>query len=331
MLRASLLASIAVVCVACKPAAPTTSLGHVGSTLPPERTSPPPAASDPAAQLGAAVLARVTLEGTLAIPGGAAYLFTYPRLEAELAARAAEGHDVQAELAAERRRCEADRAALAPEERTALDEEYLTCKALAGALLLADDQLIPECRVLGVAAFDGTGALVDTMPLGSACVGSVGSFELFDAAPREGDEILVLATFEVHGARARGGFGVVERATHLYVLSPEPAPALSQQVAIELDVTREGDACVHGIRRSARLDGSGVSEVFSQPWSACEAERCLDPDVPTDDPELADALPPCQPKPVTAERATWDPATERWGEFTAIEHDGTVLPDGIMR
>lgn len=333
MLRVVVLASIASACAACKPAPPATTIGHVGSTtVEPERAAPPPPAGGPAAALAVVLHAQATIEHTLAAPGGSAYLYTYRRLEAELGQRAAAGHDVKSELETEQHRCEADRAVLAPEERERLDVEYQTCEALAGALLLADDQLTRECKALGVAYFDASGTLLGAFDVGGPCVAHIGSFEAFDVTPADDDELMVLATFETHGELTGGGWGRVEESTQLHVLAAQPGEALVPQLAVQLDLGMVGGSCTQGTHRSARIASPGVLEVFSQPWTECGREGCIDPDDP-DAPAPEDQPAMCQAEPVTAERATWDAAAGawQWSAFEPLAHEAKVLPDGIMK
>lgn len=334
MLRVVVLASLASASVACKPAPPASSLGHVGpsATVQPASPAPPRATAGPSGALAVVLHAPVTLEHTLTTPAGSASLYTYDRLQAELGRRAAAGHDVKSELVTEQHRCEADRAILAPEERERLDVQYQTCEALAGALLLADDQLTRECKALGVAYFDASGTLLGAFDVGGPCVASIGSFEAYDVTPAADDELMVLATFETRGELPGGGWGRVEESTQLHVLAAQPGEALEPLLAVQLDLDVVGGRCDQGTRRSARIASPGVLEVFSQPWTECGREGCWDlddPDAPAPDEQPA----MCRAEPVTGERATWDASTGAWAwsAFEPPAHERTVLPDGIMR
>jgi hypothetical protein len=178
---------------------------------------------------------------------------------------------------------------------------------------------------------DAAGRLLDSFETEGPCLREIGSFEAYDVTPEPQDELLLLATFETLGVLTPGGFGRVQQATRLYVLAPrdEDEAELVQQLAIDLDVTSYGDHCDSGLRRSVRIVEPGVIEVFSQAWNDCAREGCVDPDDVEDAAE--DAFPVCQDSPVIADRTTWQPETREWTQFEPLEHEGKVLPDGIMK
>lgn len=336
MLRIVVLASIASAFTACKPAPGPTTLGHMaGATVDPART-PAPTPGSPSARLGALVHARVTIAGRAPVPGGELLVFTYRRLEAELGALTAEGHDAQAELAVEQRRCEADRAALDPEEREYLRTRYQSCEALAGAMRFADDQLTPECKALGVVYLDASGQPLDHVVLGGPCVRAIDSFEAYDLTPAPNDELMLTATFETLGELAHGGWGPVQQQTRLHVLGARPGEGVVEQLDVELLASFVGGDCTHGTRHSARIAGPGVLEVYSQKWDACVEARC----VAVEEEERADeaaasgfeqATATCQAEPVSAERAEWSADTDQWSPWAPLDYAGTMLPDGIMK
>ena len=64
-------------------------------------------------------------------------------------------------------------------------------------------------------------------------------------------------------------------------------------------------------------------------WDDCLRENCVDPADAEDADE--DAYPLCQDEPVIADRTTWRPETREWSQFEPFDHEGKVLPDGIMK
>jgi hypothetical protein len=332
VLRPAVLVSIVAACGSCKASPSVDSIGYgAGTSVTPDRSPSRRVPPSPKAALGELVHAAVTVEGTLAASGGTVLLYAWHRLEAALAERAAAGHDVTAELAAAQQRCEDERAALDPGERDYVEAEYQSCEAMAGSLLLDDEQLTPECRALGVAWFDAGGRLLDAIEADGSCLRDIGSFEAYDVTPEPEDELLLLATFETLGLLTHGGFGRVQQATRLYVLAPRDGDEaeLVQQLVIDLDVENDAGTCDNGLRRSVRIVEPGVLEVFAQAWDECERKDCVDPADVEDAAE--DAFPVCQDEPVIADRTTWQPETRQWSEFEPLEHEGKVLPDGIMK
>ena len=332
VLRTAVLVSIVSACVSCKASPPVDTIGHGSSTaVTPEPPPPRRAPASPQAKLREHVHAKVAIERKLAVPGGVAALYTWNRLEGALGERAAAGHDVTAELETARQRCEDERAALDPVDREQVEDEYPSCEALAGSSVLGDEQITPDCRALAVAWFDTAGRLLDSFEVDGPCLHEIDSFETYDVTPEPQDELLLLATFETLGVLTRGGFGRVQQATRLYVLAPrdEDEAELVQQLAIDLDVKNDGGNCDNGLRRSVRVVEPGVIEVFSQAWDDCLRENCVDPADAEDADE--DAYPLCQDEPVIADRTTWRPETREWSQFEPFEHEGKVLPDGIMK
>lgn len=335
MVRAVLLVSVVSICAACKPAAPT-DIGHVGSTsVVPSEAPATRRDGSPSAVLTARVHAKVKIESTLPVPGGNAYVYTYGRLESLAGERAAAGHDVAAELVAEQRHCEDERAALDPAEREQPPSDDRSCEELAGAALFADDQLTPACREAGVAYFDDGGQLLGDVAIGGPCLRRIVSLEAYDLTPEPTDELLLLAAFASFGEQSGGDWGPTEEATRLLVLGlvPDPENRLAQQLDLELDVTREGGVCSSGVHRSLRVAGPGRLEVFSQEWSDCDREHCVDPAEAAGmlEDEDADAIPVCQSVPVAAAVTTWSPEGKAWSLLDPLPYEGTVLPDGIMR
>jgi hypothetical protein len=335
VVRAIVLASVVSACAACRPAAPV-DIGHVGSTLVVRPAGPRSGRpGSPSAVLAGQVYAKVTLEHSLAVPGGTALVYTYSRLASRLGERRAAGHDVAAELAAEQRHCEDERAALDPVAREQLQRDQPSCKALAGAALLDDAQLVPRCRAVGVAYFDAAGVLRGDVPIGGACLGRVLSFEAYDLTPEPTDELLLLATFETFGEREQGGLGTTEEVTRMLVLGlvPDPQARLVQQLDLDLAVAREGVSCRTGTQRSLRVASPGRLEVFSQDWNDCDREHCMDPLTAAEMLEDEDpaVLPVCEGEPVSAAVTTWSPAGKAWSLLEPMPYQGTVLPDGLMR
>lgn len=336
MVRAGLLVSIVSACAACRPAAPV-DIGHVGSTsvVPHDRAPPRRSASSPLGTLTARVHAKVTVESTLAVPGGKVLVYTYGRLESRIGERTAAGHDVAAELAAEQQHCEDERAALDPVDREQLEADDQRCEVIAGAALFADEQLTPECRALGVAYFDAGGRLLGDLEIGGPCLRRVASLEPYDLTPEPTDELLLTAWFETTGELGQGGWGVTEETTRLVVLglSPNAEERLVQQLDLELDLTRDAGVCTGGTHRSLRVADPGVIEVYAQDWSDCPDEGCVDADEAAGmlEDEDAEPMPVCERAPVTAAVARWSPEGKAWSVLEPVPYEGTVLPDGIMR
>jgi len=338
VLRTAVLVSIASVCVSCKTTPPVDPLGHGASTLPPGERLPRRVATTPEGRLGELVHARVTIERSLAAPGGSVALFGWNRLEAALAERAAEGHDVTTELETAQRECNEERAALDPEEREYLDSDYQSCEELAGSIVVGDEQLTPDCQALGVAWLDGAGRVLDTEELDGPCLSGVRSLEAYDVTPEARDELLLLATFDTLGLLNRGGFGATQSTTRLYVLALEDdgeESVLIEQLVVDLDIENDGGNCGSGFRRSVSIVEPGVLEVFSQAWDDCANEGCVTAEeaAEIEATEDMDMEPPplCREEPVIGDRTIWQPETHEWGAFEPFEHEGKVLPDGIMK
>jgi hypothetical protein len=332
MVRVVVLASIASACVACKPAPLATTIGHVSSTsVVPDRTPPPRKPRSAREALAELHHAQVSVEHSLAVPGGSVVVYAYDRLESEIGQRTAAGRDVAAELAAALRRCEGERDALDPDQRERVESTHPSCQRFAAAASFSDARLVTDCQALGVAYLDARGELLDRLDVDGPCLSAFRSLEAYDLSPTPGEELLLLATFSTHGETTQGEWGSLEDVTRLYVLQAaagEDGPFVVEELVVELDVVGHGDACDTGTRRSLRVAGDGVLERFSQPYDDCGDEQCIDP---TDEAaEDADPSELCQGEPVTAERATWRPKEQAWGAFEPFAHEGNVLPDGIM-
>lgn len=337
MLRAAVLAAIVPACVSCKPSAPVDPIGYGSSTSSAAgRTPARRPAGAPGEVLAGKHRAPVKLEGTVAVPGGTAVLYTYGRLQSYVGERAAAGHDVVAELAAEQQRCDDERAALDPGEREWIEAEYPSCEAIAATTLFGDAQVVPECEGLAVAYFDAEGTLRSQVDVGGPCLAKLGSFEPYDLTPEPDDELMVIATFARFGELTGGGWGRTQQQMRLHVLAiPPDAPPdqqLVEQLELELDVSTDGGSCNDGIERSARVAGLGVIEVFSQPWNDCSEESCIDATAAEEREaagEPVDELPICQREPVTAVRTRWVPEARSWTMLEEFAYEGTELPDGF--
>jgi hypothetical protein len=335
MVRAVVFASIALGSAACRPAQPAAPLGHGSSSSgTPQPASPargPRSPRGPREALAAQHHAEVTIEQALSMPGGEVVVYGYSRLESKLGERTAAGHDVTAELAVERRRCDAERAALPPEEREWIETQEQSCEEIAASVLFGDDQLTPGCQDTGVASFDPQGRLVGHVVLDGPCLIAIDSFEAYDLTPEAADELMLVATFGRFG-QTRGGWSTEQESTRLHVLATRAADGeatLAAQLVVELNIAYEGGACQSGIHRSLRVADDGALEVFSQPWDECARADCIEPD--DEAAEEADPSQICQDEPVTAERVRWRSEERSWGAFEPMAHEGNVLPDGIMK
>lgn len=333
MVRSSWIVSIAVFGLACRPTQPPAAPAH-DATLLGTPSPPPQRAHSPADILGAQHHVPVTIEASVAVPGGTVAVYTYDRLESQLGALSAAGRDAVAELAAAQGRCEAERAALDPDDREYIESEYPSCSERAAAVLFEDDQLSPECRTLAVATFDAKGALLHSGETYPACLYRFGGLDPYDLTPLAEPELMLNVTYAVFGELTRGGWGQTELSTQLHVLAIEAdldghAPfVVVEQLAVELGVSQDHGACSGGMNRSLRVATVGTIEVFSQQWSECGDEDCIDP---TDE-GAADVDPSmlCQDAPVTAERSVWQADPGQWGAFETRAYEGSVLPDGVM-
>lgn len=336
MLRIVVLAAIMAACASCKPGAPDDPFGHGASTsTAPGRGPMRRSASAPNEVLAGKHRAPVKLEGRIPVPGGSAIVYTYGRLQSHLGERAAAGHDVVAELAAERQRCDDARAALAPGEREWIEAEYPSCEALAATTLFGDDSLVPECKTLAVAYFDADGTLLSQVDVGGPCVWKLGSLEAYDLTPEPDAELMLIAMFERFGELTGGGWGRTREATSLHVLAIHPGVELALQLEVDLGESSAGDKCNTGIERSARVAGVGVLEVYSRPWNDCTQAPCIDA-AEAEEAEAAgepveEELPSCQVEPVTAARTRWVPDERSWTVLEEFAYEGTQLPDGIQR
>lgn len=335
MPRAVVLAAIVAVCISCKPGAPDDPFGHGASTstVPGGRQVRRSAAA-PNEVLAGKHRAPVKLEGRIPVPGGSAVVYTYGRLQSYLGERAAAGHDVVAELAAERQRCDDARAALDPADRERVEGEYPSCEALAGTTLFGDEQLVPECEALAVAYFDADGTLLSQVDVGGSCVDQLRSLEAYDLTPAPDDELMLLATFVRFGELTLGGWGQQQEQTRMHVLAIEPGGGIALQLVVELDESAEAGNCGIGIERSARVAKIGVIEVYSRPWSDCAKEACIDATEAEEARaagEPVEELPSCPVEPVTAARTRWVPEERSWTVLEEFAYEGTQLPDGIQR
>ncbi len=334
MLRAVVLAAIVSACISCRPGAPDDPFGHGASTSNvPGRGPVRRSAAAPNEVLAGKHRAPVKLEGRIPVPGGSAIVYTYGRLQSYLGERAAAGHDVVAELAAERQRCDDARAALDPGERERIEAEYPSCEALAGTTLFGDDSLVPECKALAVAYFDADGTLLSQVDVGGPCVWKLGSLEAYDLTPEPDAELMLIAMFERFG-ELTPGWGRTQEATSLHVLAIHPGVELALQLEVELDVSTGGGSCNSGIERSARVAEVGVLEVYSRPWSDCTQESCIDAAEAEEARaagEPVEELPSCKVEPVTAARARWVPEERSWTVLEEFTYGGMELPDGIQR
>lgn len=335
MLRAVVLAAIASACISCKPGAPVDPIGYGSSTSStPGRAPVRRSAGAPKAVLAGKHRAPVRLASAVPVPGGSVVVYTYGRLQSYVGERTAAGHDVVAELAAERQRCEDGRAALDPGEREWIEGEYPSCEVIAGTTLFGDDQLVPECEALAVAHFDADGTLLSQVDVGGSCLSRLGSFEAYDLTPEADDELMLIATFERFGELAQGGWGRTRQETSMHVLAVQSGVELVEQLEVELDVSADGGSCSSGIERSARVPGLGVIEVYSQPWSDCTQDACIDA-TEAEEAEAAgepvEELPICPQEPVTAARTRWVPEEHSWTVLEEFAFEGTQLPDGIRR
>jgi hypothetical protein len=332
MVRAVVLASIALACVACRPAAPAVPIGHSSSTsvapAPPPR---PHAPRSPSEALAVQHHAPVTIERSLSVPGGTVVVYAYDRLESKLGELAAEGRDVVAELEAEQSRCEDERAELDEDERDWVESEQRSCEELAAATLFDDEQLTSGCRAVGVASIDAQGKLLGRVPIQGSCLAGIASFEAYDLTQEPEDELLLVVTFESFGQLTRGGWGQTRETTSLHVLAGGAGAGedgVAELLAVELEEHNEGGNCPNGVHRSVRVAAETI-EVFSQAWNDCDRESCIDPTA-----EAAEDANPseiCHDEPVTAERARWQPGERAWGEFEPAQHDETVLPESTMK
>lgn len=335
MLRIVVFAAIVPACASCKPGAPDDPIGYGASTSnAPGRGPVRRSASAPNEVLAGKHRAPVKLEGRIPVPGGSAIVYTYGRLQSYLGERAAAGHDVVAELAAEQQRCNDERAALDPSQREWVEAEYPSCEALAATTLFGDDQLVPECKALAVAYFDADGTLLSQVDVGDPCVWKLGSLEAYDLTPEPDAELMLIATFERFG-ELTGGWGRTREATSLHVLAIQPGVELTLQLEVDLGESAADDDCNTGIERSARVAGVGVLEVFSQPWNDCTREPCLGA-AEAEEAEAAgepmvEELPICHVEPVTAARTRWVPEERSWTVLEEFAYEGTQLPDGIQR
>jgi hypothetical protein len=336
MVRAVVLVSVALGSASCRPSGSpvlATPIGHSSSTsVAPARTPLP----SPTHTLAALHHADVTIEGSLPVPGGTAKAYSYVMLESRIGELAAQGRDVKAELAAEQGRCEEQRAVLEPDEQESIELWERSCEELAAATLLDDDQLSPECHAVGVAYFDLHGVLLDRMEIDGPCLDGANTFEAYDLTPAPHDELLLVATSKTLGEQTRGGWGAVQQSTSLHVLSAMPAlggdeAVLVEDLEVELDVSYDGGACGHGIRRSLQVAAVGVLEVFSREWNECGDEGCIDPALAEAAAEDGDTREICRKEPVTVERATWRAEAGEWGPLEPMEVDVDELPDGIVQ
>jgi hypothetical protein len=331
MVRAAALLSIASACVACRPSAPATP----AATTEPASSEPAPPRQAPSGldALHEVYSTDVFEIAAVAVPGGKVVAYRYDRLESEIGRLTAEGRDVAAELAAEEQRCEAERAALDPNQREVIESMEPSCEELAGAAVFSDDQLTTGCEVLGVAYLGARDELLDHLDFGDDCLDHVHTLDAYDLSPAPGDELRLVAAFVTYGETTRGGWGNTKSVERLHVLRAatnegedegEGEASLVVELEVKLDEKGDGGACDVGTRRSLRVVTPGVLERFSQEYRDC-GNYCIEPS----DEDAQDAEPDelCRHEPIEAERATWQPADGSWEEFEPFDFDGDVMPE----
>jgi hypothetical protein len=329
MMRVVMLASIALGCGSCRPQEPSAPPRHAsGASLPAKRV--PPREPRSSSTLAEQHHAPVTIERSVRVPGGAVFVYAYGLLPSKVGASTAADGDVEAKLAAEQSRCEKARSGVAPPKAgDSAPAEPRSCEELAAAVVLEDENLTSACRAVGVASVDERGELLGSVELQGACLVGITSFEAYDLTQEPEDELMLVVSYESFGQLTHGGWGQTQQLTRLHVLSVGSGEGgLTEQLVVDLAVEDEGGTCNNGIRRSVRVAGEGVIEVFAQKWNGCDREKCIDPD--DEAAEEADPGQICRGEPVTAERAAWRPEEAAW-VFEPREFEGAVLPDGIMK
>jgi hypothetical protein len=333
--RSVVVVAIAAACGACKPGGPDDPVGYGGATsVTPGHGRGAPAKASAIDALAGKHRAPVEIVTTVPVPGGSAVAYAYGRLQSRIGEETATGRDVTAELEEAERHCEKVRAALDPGEREWIEAEYLSCEAVAATEVFKDDQLVPDCRALGVAYFDPDGILLSNVEVGGPCLSELSQLEAYDLTPEPDDELMLTARFSTFGELTRGGWGTTQQETRMVVLALRPGE-IREDLDVELDVDLDGGNCGHGIDRSVRIPQVGLIEVYTQEWNDCDQEGCMSPEEleaarqELEDDEVLPEYALCETRPVKAERARWVPEEQSWTVLEGFEFEGSALPDGI--